>query len=629
MAMRPHFDPEREEKVPKPTSLKEVPGYLKTLVGGFFHRLFYMYRLVWDASPWVLFLMIFMSVFNGVTPVIGATIRAELINSLADAYVGMVDFPTIRRLLVFLFVYNFAIRIVHTVNNVINRISGDIVTNHIKLKIMNKAKTIDLASFDMPEFYAKLDNANREAGSRPMNILNSSFGLISTLISMVSFIGILWAINPAAPIIIIILAIPSAAVNFVYRAKNVDYIKQRTKDRREMGYFGGLVTNQHLVKEIKMFHLADTFIERYNTVFRKYFRGQKRLVVEEHAWHMAISIVTTTVNCLLFLYIANQVVEGNIQVGDYSLYTGALGSISGSVNNFINTTAAIYESTLFIDNMISFMEEECTIVPRLAEPVMPVRHTAHTIQLENVSFRYPGTERDVIKNVNLSINAGETLVLVGLNGAGKTTLIKLITRLYDPTEGRILLDGRDIRDYDVTELYRIFGIIFQDFGHYATTISENIHFGQIDREIDPEAVRDAARQSDADSFIETLPDQYDTPLMRIFEKNGTELSGGQWQKLAIARAFYGDSDILILDEPTAALDPMAEQEIFNEFDRLRQDKTTIFVSHRLSSATTASKIVVMEYGEVIEEGSHAELMAKKGRYHTLFTTQAQRYIENS
>ena len=235
-------------------------------------------------------------------------------------------------------------------------------------------------------------------------------------------------------------------------------------------------------------------------------------------------------------------------------------------------------------------------------------------------------ENKVLNDLNFTIRPGETLVLVGLNGAGKTTLIKLLTRLYDPTEGRILLDGKDLRSYDPKELYQIFGIIFQDFGKYAETAKENIRFGDVHREIDEERIVASARQSAADEYIRKLSSGYDTPLMRIFEQDGIELSGGQWQKLAVARAFYSDSDILILDEPTAALDPIAEQEIFRQFDTLRRDKTTVFVSHRLSSATVASKILVLEYGRILEEGDHEELMERKGRYYELFTTQAERYI---
>ena len=224
---------------------------------------------------------------------------------------------------------------------------------------------------------------------------------------------------------------------------------------------------------------------------------------------------------------------------------------------------------------------------------------------------------------------GETVVLVGLNGAGKTTLIKLLTRLYDPTEGEILIDGKDIRSYDISDVYSTFGIIFQDYGKYAFTVSENIRFGAVSKPAEESAVISAAKQSGAASYIDKLPGGYETPLMREFEQNGTELSGGQWQKLAIARAIYGDNDIIILDEPTASLDAIAEQEVFAEFDKLRKNKTTIFVSHRLSSATTASKIIVLDGGRLAEEGTHKELMALHGEYYRLFSTQAKHYIENS
>ena len=250
------------------------------------------------------------------------------------------------------------------------------------------------------------------------------------------------------------------------------------------------------------------------------------------------------------------------------------------------------------------------------------------VVFENVSFSYPGTERLVLKDINFKLEGGSTSVLVGLNGAGKTTLIKLITRLYDPTSGVILLDNKDIKSYDLTELYSIFGTIFQDFGKYAMNVDENIAFGDISKGIIDEEIENAAKLSGADDFIEKLPLKYKTPLTKLFEHDGTELSIGQWQKLSVSRAFYSDSDILILDEPTASLDAIAEQQIFNQFEDLTKGKTSIFVSHRLSSATTADKIIVLENGQIVEEGTHKELMQAQGKYFELFTTQAKRYINN-
>lgn len=619
---------------PLPKTLRDIPRYLKELFGGFFSRLFYIFRLVWDAKPWILFAMLFMSVFNGVRPVIDAKIASLLLTALGDAGVALVNkteysFSHIMYYLLFQFGFIFLANILSQAYNMVLRIAGELVTNHIKMKMLYKARTIDLASYDQPEFYEKMENANREAGTRPIQIMRSSFSIISNLITMVSFVAALLAISKTAPLLIIALSLPSAIITFVYRRKNFIYVRRRSKARRQMAYYSNTVTNKDLTKEIRLFDLSDTFIAHYKNTFENYFKGIKKLITDEGAWHIGLSGVSSAVNCYLFLYIARMVYKGILKIGDYSFYTGALKSISSGFTTLIDTTASIYEGTLFIDNMITFMNEEQTVVPRLAEPAHVRRHCGHTIELRNVSFRYPGTERMVIRNVNLTLREGETAVLVGLNGAGKTTLIKLITRLYDPTEGEIFLDGRDIRDYELNELYRMFGIIFQDFGKYAVSVNENIAFGDIRKSIDEDDIALAAKRSNADSFIDKLPDGYNTPLMRYFEDNGIELSIGQWQKLSIARAFYSDSDILILDEPTASLDPMAEQEIFDQFDTLRRDKTTIFVSHRLSSATTASKIIVLENGTIAEEGTHRELMDKHGKYYELFTTQAKRYMEEA
>ena len=534
---------------------------------------------------------------------------------------------TILFLLIFFFIFKILHRVTGRISTAVTRIAGEKVVRHVKLMIMNKSREIDVAAFDVPEFYEKLENANREAGIRPVNILHSAFSVVSTAISLVSYTVILSTALPIATVCIIAVSIPGAIINFYYRRKNFEYMRRRSKDRRQMEYYSSTVTNKDLAKEVRIYKLTDLFVESYKNVFARYYKGLRKLIVREGVLNVVVSIVSAVTNCFFFAMIAIQVFQGKIKIGDYSLLTGAITSIASDVSSLITTSASIYEGTLFIDNLISFMKEKPTVVASLPEPAKITRGTAHTIDFEHVSFRYPGTEVDVLKDINLHIAAGETVVLVGLNGAGKTTLIKLLTRLYDPTEGRILLDGRDLREYEPTELYRLFGIIFQDFGKYAFSVSENIRLGDLEREATAEAIRQAAISANAHEYISRLPDGYETPLMRYFEPNGTELSIGQWQKLSIARAFYSDSDILILDEPTASLDPLAEQEIFNQFDALRHDKTTIFVSHRLSSATIASKIVVLEYGEVIEEGNHKTLMDAHGRYFELFSTQAKRYIE--
>ena len=625
-------------KITPPKNVADVPRYLKELLGGFFTRMGYIFKLVWKTGPWILFAMLFFAVFQGIMPVVGSKISEAVLNELQSRYdLFGGDFraffgTTAFFLLVFMFSYNILTSIVNTVKNTVTRIAGELVVRTVKLEIMNKAKELDLCSFDLPAFYEKLENANREAGMRPIQILSSTFSVVSTVITLISFVVILAAELWWAALVMVAVSVPSAIINFYYRRKHFQYMRRRSKDRRQMSYYSDLMVNKDMVKEIRMFGLSDTFIGRYKETFDRYYAGIRSLILRENMWHVIITIVSSIVNCGFYAWFAYRVVTGEYQIGTYSLYTGALGQIAGQVGALITISATIYEGTLFIDNLTSFLKEEPTVVPvipeeRREEGPRKVSHgQSHTIEFRHVSFIYPGTERKVLDDINLVIRPGETLVLVGLNGAGKTTLLKLLTRLYDPTEGEILLDGEDIRSYDVEDLYSMYGIIFQDFGKYAVSVTENIHFGDIRKELKDEDIRRAAEEADATDYIGHLPGGFNTPLMRIFEEEGIELSIGQWQKLAIARAFYSDSDVLILDEPTASLDPIAEQEIFNQFDRLRADKTTIFVSHRLSSATVATKIAVLEYGKLIEEGDHRTLMAKRGRYYELFSTQAKRYV---
>ena len=620
--------------IPRPTSLREVPHYLGQVIGGFGKRLLYITKLVWETGPWILFFLVFMALFNGFMPVLGSLISSRVLNELQAGFGQSVDralflaSPIFVMLLV-LFSYRIINSVLERIKSATTRIAGEQVVRHVRLQIMHKAREVDLAAYDSPEFYEKLENANREAGHRPIQTLSSMLGLISTMISLVSYLLILFRAPGMwwGALIISVVSVPSAIITFTYRHKNVRYMRWRSKERRQMDYYSHLMVNKDLVKEVRLYDLSDTFIDRYDDAFARYYKGMRRLIIGEGAWHVGIALLSSIVNCVFFAMVAYRVFTGEILIGDYSLLTGALTSISGNVASLISASSAVYEGTLFIDNLMTFMEHEQTVKPRMDKP-LPVKHGCpHTIVFEHVCFRYPGMDRDVLHDINLTLTPGESLVLVGLNGAGKTTLLKLLTRLYDPTEGRILLDGEDLRDYDLQDLYRMFGIIFQDFGRYAESAGENIHFGNIRRAVDESELREAAEASGASDFIEALPEGYTTPLMRIFEQDGAELSGGQWQKLAISRAFYSDCDVLILDEPTAALDAMAEQEIYNQFDRLRQGKTTIFVSHRLSSATVASKIVVLEYGTIIEEGNHRTLMAKEGRYYELFSTQAKRYRE--
>ncbi len=620
-----------EDGIPKPKKLSEVPRYLRRRATGFFSRLFYIISLVWEAAPAVLLLLMFLCVADGLLPIAGAYISRALLNEIA-ARIGITGADAVWetfRPIIFLFflefIYLFLKKVFTQLDRTVTAIAGELVTNHIRLKIIDKAKGVDLSSFDRPEFYEKLENANREAGVRPIGILSATFSVISSVISAVSFIVVLATLSPLAPILILLASVPGAIITCLYRNRNFRYLRRHSKERRQMNYYSGILVNKDLAKEVKILDLGDTFTDKYRSVFARYYAGLKRLICREGISTMLVGLLSVAVHCLLFFFVAYRVVRGEGQIGDYTLYTGALSSIAGYVTTLVSSTAKIYEGTLFIDNMISFMKEESDIVPNTATPLLPAAGCAHTLELSHVSFRYPGADRDVLSDVSLTLRSGEHAVLVGLNGAGKTTLIKLLTRLYDPTEGVILLDGKDIRSYDVKAYHNLFGIIFQDFGKYAENATENIRFGDVMTPEDGERIHAAAEASDADSFLQKLPEGYDTPLTRMFEEDGIELSGGQWQKLSVARAFYKKGDILILDEPTASLDPLAEQAVFRRFEELSAGKIAVYVSHRLSSAVTASKIVLLDGGRVAECGTHEELMRLGGKYATLFSVQAERY----
>ncbi len=640
----PPANPNNQQgSVNPPKSFTDIPRFCKELIGGFFSRLFYIVSMVWKTGKWILVFLVIIALLEGILPIVGALLSKEILNELqviisdrvaasisGTAFTAVFWGSMVMFLLIFFFIYRIISQLNTRLNSAVTRIAGEKVVRYVRVQIMQKASEVDIASFDMPQFYEKLENANREAGTRPINVLSSTLATISHLITLISYIIIL-ATAPDmwwTAIVMLLISVPSAIINFSYRKKNFNYMKRNSKARRQMNYYSSVVVNKDMVKEIRTFGLADEFVNKYDDVFAKYYSGIRKLIIRENVWHIITTLISSIINCVFFAVIAIKVFEGEIQIGDYSLYTNALMSIAGNVAILINISASVYEGTLFIDNLISFMNEKPTVIPSVKEPVAVNHGAPHTIEFQNVSFSYPESNKKVLDNVSFTIRPCETLVLVGLNGAGKTTLLKLLMRLYDPSEGKILLDGKDIKEYEVSELYKLFGIIFQDFGKYAASVSENIEFGDIFTVSDKERVRSSAEQANADEFISSLPEGYDTPLMKYFEPDGIELSIGQWQKLSIARAFYSKSDILILDEPTASLDPLAEQEIFNQFDRLRQDKTTIFVSHRLSSATIASKIIVLEHGCVIEEGTHKELMAQKGKYFDLFSTQAKRYISD-
>lgn len=493
----------------------------------------------------------------------------------------------------------------------------------INTAIIRKALALDLHYFEDADFYDKLQNARREADYRALSIINTSFLMVQNVITLASFAVLLLAFSPLITLVLFGATIPAFIAQTRYSSVHFRLLTWRAPEFRRMQYLEYLLTVDNSVKEVKLFGLGEPLLKRYHDMFWKFYREDASLARRRSLVSMFWALVSTASYYGAYAWIVWQTIGGVITLGDMTLYLALFRQSQGTFQGLFDNIGRIYESGLFMGNLFGFLglvpqmpqTEQAQRVPR---PIM------HGIEFRDVSFRYAGREDWALRHVNLYIAPGEKLALVGANGAGKTTLIKLLTRLYDPTEGQILLDGVDLREYDLDDLRECIGVIFQDFVRYHSTARENVGFGQIKALENEARVVAAAERGGADEVIVELPEGYNTMLGRWFEK-GFELSGGQWQKLALGRAFMRDGEVLVLDEPTAALDAEREYEIFQRFHDLTAGKIALLISHRFSTVRMADRIAVLDHGQVTELGTHLELLQLDGTYARLFSLQAEGY----
>ncbi|MGH2386811.1 MAG: ABC transporter ATP-binding protein, partial [Chloroflexota bacterium] len=420
--------------------------------------------------------------------------------------------------------------------------------------------------------------------------------------------------------------IPSFISNARYGWWGYAIARRNSPIRRRMAYLLTLLTTDTYAKEVKILTLGNFFIDRFRVLAQKYYDDQKGLVSRRYLAAYVWSMLTTIASSGTYLYVAAQAVAGKLTLGDLTLYTQVATSVQSSFQSLLTGLSSMYENNLYLTSLFDLLKEK----PKVVAPTDPIpmpNPLRGEIEFEHVSFSYAGTDRYILRDVSFTIHPGETVALVGKNGAGKTTLIKLLTRLYDPTSGRILLDGNDIRDYDPTELRQQIAIMLQDYATYQFTARENIGLGRHEELENEEAIFEAARRSGARDVVERLPQQYETMLGKWFDE-GVNLSGGEWQKVALARAFMRDAPILILDEPTAALDAQAEFDLFARLRALTKGHTALYISHRFSTVRMADRIMMLAEGELIEQGTHQELMALGGQYAHLFTLQAAAYLND-
>jgi ATP-binding cassette subfamily B protein len=514
----------------------------------------------------------------------------------------------------------------NTISSLFQSLLQDRVSNHVQSMVLRKANTLDLSFFENPEFYDKLSHASEEAANRPIAMISQTFGLGRTLITLLSMLGLILHLAWWLAIVALIVPIPSFIASSRYGLKNYRMMRWQSPEKRQQMYLNRLMTVDDFNKEIKLFNLGDFFIRRYQFLAEKFYEENKRLQVARNLNNFLWSALSIAANSGIYLYVALQAVTRVISLGALSQYTMAVNQAGQNFQGVLDGISSMYENHLFVNTLFEFLEYQPKIVsPKHPVPIeTPLTSKGLDIEFRNVSFTYPDKAQPTLKNVSFTLRSGEAIALVGRNGAGKTTLVKLLTRLYDPDEGEILIGGRNVKEYDLHELRDHIGVIFQDYVKYNMKASENIGVGRVGEVENLELIDAAAHKSGADTVIGRLQEGYDSMLGRWFDK-GMQLSGGEWQKVALARAFMRDARILILDEPTSALDAQAEYDVFTRFRHLTEGKTAIFISHRFSTVRLADRIFVIENGEVIENGSHQELMALDGRYAQLFNLQAEAY----
>lgn len=590
--------------------------------------------LVWQATPYTFLGCLATSILSGLVPpvqvwllkvIIDQAVEGIEVNQAGDA----VDLSGIMWTLGFY----LGLMIISAALLALNTMLRDIVVRrveyYIQQLILRKTATLDYAFFEDPKFYNMLTNANEDAGWRPANLIWHLVDILRDALTLIAMILILSQLH-------VLAAVAIAIVSLVRLVFTRWHVKQRflsrmvyTTMRRIVGYFQNLMTSRESIKEVQIFGLFEHLYSRFSKHKQEYLEADEKLAFSGTRIEWFLATFSNIVGVGLWAYIIFRALYGHITIGDITLFFQAVTSCQQRFDSISRSVTQGYENSLFITNLFDFLDLRPQNVEgalkRSEKPPLTLSvESIEDIEFRNVSFRYPGQDRYVLRNVSFRIRHGETMALVGRNGAGKTTLVKLLARFYDPTEGEILLNGHSLVEYDLVQLRQQMSIVFQDFIQYQLTIRDNITFGQIDYSHDTMRMEKAAEDSGVNALVQKLPNKFDTVLGRTLE-DGVDLSGGEWQKLGLARAFFRDAEILILDEPTAALDPLAEYELFERFARLTETKTSVIISHRFSTVRMADRIIVLEDGECIEQGSHEELLARSGMYANLFTTQAKHY----
>lgn len=587
------------------------------------HEIYICLKISWHASKILSILRILFEILLGILPVAALYISKDIINILADAILNKSKEIMIHEFLIVMALFlsvQILLKGITKGKEYCDGIHNELVGKLINLQIAEKSLEVDLSYFDDVRFYLGMVNARRDSNA----LQTFTWQIISAIRAFIQFISaclILTNLNIFIAIAIVIIGIPALLLEKKYTGKFYIWERSWGKEDRKMGYLMGIITGQAFAKDVRLFNIGRELIGRYVDTWNIRFGEKKELMKKRSFWVGLMSFLPDLSLLFVMFFTGVEIIQGKLTVGDYSLYTGAVSQLIGSIFLLIAIISGIYQNKMMLTNYRKFLDQKSMI----SDDGKLVSDYIEKIEFVNVSFQYPGTEKYILHNFNLQIGKMEKIALVGLNGAGKSTVIKLLLRFYEPTEGCILINGKDIRLYDLENYRKHFSVLFQDYPSYAFSAKESITISALDAKDDSLRLEQACMKSGAQSLIDKFDKGMDTYLSRQFEEDGQELSGGEWQKIALARTFFREGDFIILDEPSAALDPEAEHKVFSMFSELCRNKSAVFISHRLSNVLMADRIVVLEDGGIIENGSHSQLMKIGGRYAYLFNLQADKY----
>ncbi len=586
------------------------------------------FELVWEGHPASLIAMVVCTLIGAGIPA-GQAYAAKLIVDavVAGAQAGIDPIAGLQSVAPWL-VLELALVVLDTAVSQARTFAEHIlharINVNINTRIIRKALELDLSYFENAEYYDKLQNARREADWRSLQIVDNGFYLVQNVITLISFVVLLIGFSPWLAVLIFAATVPAFIAQNQFAELSFRVLSWRAPEARRLNYLEHLLTDYDAVKEVKLFNLGEPLLGRYAELFWKFLREDQTIAQRRSLASLGWGLLATLSYYGAYAWIVWRAVGAAITLGDMTLFLSITRSSQSRFQSILYGLSSLYENGLFLSNLFAFLELTPAMRGGSGGGTPVPEHFTRGIEFRDVSFRYEGHTQDVLRNVSFHLRPGEKVALVGPNGAGKTTLIKLLTRLYDPTGGQILLDGIDLRDYDLLQLRQKIGVIFQDFVRYHLPASENVGFGQVEALADLERIMAAARKSGADDVIRPLPDGYATVLGRWFS-GGRDLSGGQWQKIALGRAFMRDCELIVLDEPTAALDAENELRVFEQFRALTEERMAVLISHRFSTVRMADRIFVIEDGTITESGSHQTLLAQGGTYARLFTLQAESY----